>query len=134
VRATKVVAQYEPEDFAKFQVPIERELASKFGQYLLREGLIRFSTDSMKDYSRTAITVTAHLGVVSNKDVKTAEATPEVALTRAPIPKQLRERVRGGKNAVMWTPPPLGDGFDDEDSFELPKNSIGKRFSGLDLK
>lgn len=146
VRATKIATQYPTTVFGKMQTPIERGLAARFGEYLYREGLIRFTTDRFKpdgteDFLSTKVTVTAHLGVVSPADVKKAGATPEVALTAPPpLPKklerQLRERTNTGSRAVRWEPPKpeqwpedAAAEFDDRD----PTDALAGRFSGLEL-
>lgn len=138
VRAMKVSTAYKPEDFAKMQMPIERGLAARFGEYLYREGLIKFSTSGSADFGAVAdkITVTAHLGVVTREDAKRAGAEAEVALTRAPpLPDRLRKRF--GKGATRWQPPPEVDiSFPDQeaiDEFDEPKDAIANRFSGLEI-
>jgi hypothetical protein len=143
VRAMKVATAYEAEQFARYQVPIERGLAARFGEYLLREGLIRFSTTGSPEMPGPVgdkVTITAHLGVVSREDVKVADAAPEVAFSSAPpLPKKLtrqeRERVRTtSPRAVRWEPKPAPWAPDaDRDEFDEPKSAIDNRFSGLEL-
>lgn len=143
VRAMKVTTAYPADVFGKMQMPIERGLAARFGEYLMREGLIRFTTAGSADLGRMKdqITVTAHLGVVSREDVKKSGAVEEVAMTAAPpIPRKLtrqeRERVgvRVSPQAVAWEPKP-GPWTDDPvtDEFDEPKDAIANRFSGLEL-
>jgi hypothetical protein len=143
VRALKVATAYEAEQFAKFQTPIERMLAARFGEYLMREGLIKFTTSGSTDFGRPSgkITITAHLGVVSREDVKRAEIIEEVALTGAPpLPKKLtrqeQERTKVSPRAVRWTPkpPPWPDADEPvTDEFDEPRGAISKRFSGLEI-
>lgn len=95
VRATKAVAEYSPETFARMQNPIQRTLAAKFGEYLLKEGLIKFTTDSLDDFTKPTITVTAHLGVVSADDTERTGAPGEFAYAEGDVPlaaKLERER------------------------------------------
>src|ERR1700730_16297673 len=40
VRALKVMSKYPAGAFGKYHVPIERSLAARFGEYLLRGGLV----------------------------------------------------------------------------------------------
>ncbi len=142
VRATKVSTEYPVEQFGKFQMPIERSLAARFGEYLYREGLIKFTTDGSKDFGmmRDKITVTAHLGVITREDTLKAGAVPEVAITTPPpvgpkLTRQQQERLaRISPRAVPWRPK-----ADDEtrvefaDPFEEPKDAIANRFSGLEI-
>jgi len=139
VRATKVTTTYPASDFAKLQMPIERGLAARFGEYLYREGLIKFTTEGSADFGpvRDKIAVTAHLGVVAAKDVKRAGSDPEVALTPAPpLPDRLRERIKVGPNARRWKPP-VEVSFPSDtltDEFDEPKDALGARFSGLEIE
>lgn len=146
VRAMKVSTAYPPETFAKAQAPIERGLAARFGEYLLREGLIRFTTAGSEDFGigmrEDKITITAHLGVVSRDDVRRAGASAEVALTKAPeLPENIRRRIKVSKGALRWKPAvditfpdqEARDEFDPTDEFDEPKDPLAKRFSGLEL-
>jgi hypothetical protein len=146
VRAMKIATAYDATEFGKYQMPIERGMAARFGEYLLREGLIRFTTSGSKDLGVMAekITVTAHLGVVSRENVVKAGAVPEVATTKPPaIPLKTRnftERERArlgiGSKAVRWKPPAdTVDASSDfaDDAFDEPKDAMGNRFSGLDI-
>jgi hypothetical protein len=139
VRAMKVTTGYPAEVFANMQVPIERGLAARFGEYLMREGLIKFSTSGSTDnggYDKK-ITVTAHLGVVSRAGTIKSGAIEEVAMTaRPPLPERIRKGARASPSAVRWTPPTLKDAPVDPavmDEFDEPKDAIGSRFSGLDI-
>lgn len=137
VRAKKLVTGYDPEYFGKFQMPIERSLAARFGEYLLREGLITFTQSGSKDFGTMAdkIVVTAHLGVVTKDDTVKAGAIPEVAASAAPkLPASVRERVKRGA-AKVWRPPPVKGWNDDPvtDEFDEPKDAIAGRFSGLEF-
>lgn len=139
VRAMKVSTAYPPDQFAKAQAPIERGLAARFGEYLYREGLIRFTTTGSEDFGSIAdkITVTAHLGVVSREDVRRAGAEAEIALTKAPpLPESVRRRLNAGKGARRWQPPDVEISFPDQeavDEFDEPKDAIANRFSGLEI-
>lgn len=141
VRAMKVTTAYPAEVFSKAQMPIERGLAARFGEYLYREGLIRFSTEGSADFgpAKDKIAVTAHLGVVTPADVKRAGVAAEVALTAAPpLPGSIRRRIKVGADARVWKPErnevevswpvePLTDEFDE------PKDALANRFSGLEI-
>jgi hypothetical protein len=143
VRAMKVSTAYDAESFGKFQMPIERMLAARFGEYLLREGLIRFTQSGSKDFGIAAdkITVTAHLGVVSPKDVEKSGAVAEVALTEPiPIPKKLTarqvQRLKVSPGSVAWKPKAAAWSPPDEpltDEFDEPKSALGARFAGLEI-
>lgn len=142
VRAMKVTTAYPVETFAKMQVPIERGLAARFGEYLMREGLIRFTQTGSKDFGmmENKITVTAHLGVVGRKDVERAGAAEEVAMTGAPaLPERLKQQLKLGPKARRWQPnnakPEVEITFVEEvtDEFDEPKDALGSRFAGLDL-
>lgn len=136
VRAMKLVTTYGAEEFGRLQVPIERSLAARFGEFLLREGLVRFSQRSLTDLGdpTSKIEVTAHLGVVSREDVVKSGAVPEIAVSKAPaLPKRLLDR---NPNAKRWSPRVVPDWAPDEpvtDEFEEPKSALGARFSGLDI-
>lgn len=142
VRAVKIATSYEAETFGKFQMPIERALAARFGEYLLREGLIRFSTTGSRDMGQmdSRIGIVAHLGVVSREDVTLAGADAEVALiSPPPVPRKLtdreRARLRVPGNAVRWEPKPAPWAKDEPttDEFDEPKDAIAGRFSGLEI-
>lgn len=139
VRAMKVSTAYPPEVFSKAQAPIERGLAARFGEYLYREGLIKFTTAGSEDFGfrEEKITVTAHLGVVTREDVKRAGAEAEIALTKAPpLPESVRRRLNAGNGARRWQPPDVEISFPDRealDEFEEPKDAIANRFSGLEI-
>lgn len=143
VRATKVTTAYPAEEYGKFQVPIERGMAARFGEYLLREGLIRFTTKGSTDFGvpTSKITITAHLGVVSREDVAKSGAVPEVALSPAPkvadkLARQRAERLkRVSARAVPWEPKPWDDAPLEPvtDEFDEPKDAIAGRFSGLEI-
>lgn len=138
VRATKVTTAYDAEYYGKFQMPIERSLAARFGEFLLREGLIKFTTTGSKDFGRMEdkIIVTAHLGVVSPDDVKRAGAVAEVATTAAPtLPERVRRRAKLPAGSATWSPKPAPWSPDPEitDEFDEPKDALGARFSGLEI-
>lgn len=145
VRAMKVATAYEAEQFGKYQTPIERGIAARFGEYLMREGLIRFTTSGSKDLGAmdSKITITAHLGVVTREDVAKTGAEPEVAVTAAPkavmakIERQRAERIkRFGSRAKPWEPPPAPWVEPDEpitDEFDEPKDALANRFQGLEI-
>jgi predicted RNA-binding Zn-ribbon protein involved in translation (DUF1610 family) len=146
VRAMKVATAYEAEQFGRYQAPIERGLAARFGEYLMREGLIRFTTSGSKDTGamESKITITAHLGVVTREDVVKAGAVAEIALTKPPaIPDKLArqkaeriKRLRLSSRAVPWEPPVLPGTEPDEpitDEFDEPKGALANRFSGLEI-
>ena len=108
VRALKIVSSYGLTDFAKLQIPIERALADKFGQYLMKEGLLTFTTDyNPNNVDKSRITVTAHLGVVTKDNVARSGADAEVAFTQVPLTKEERQRagLRPDQRARRWTPP-----------------------------
>lgn len=141
VRAMKVTTGYPAEEFARYQVPIERSLAARFGEYLMREGLIRFTSTGSLDLGavENKITVTAHLGVVSATDVIKAGAEAEVATTaRPPLPERLRLKARARKGARKWEVPAfnLDEALDElvTDEFDEPKDALGARFSGLEIE
>lgn len=146
VRAMKVITEYEADYFGKFQMPIERSLAARFGEYLLREGLIRFTQNGSKDFGKMTdkIMVTAHLGVVSRENVERAGAVPEIGVTKAPaLPRKItdKERVRlrltsDMDEAVAWDPKPapwVERAEEPTDEFDEPKDALGARFSGLEI-
>lgn len=145
VRAMKVATSYEAEQFGKYQMPIERGIAARFGEYLMREGLIRFTTSGSKDLGAmdSKITITAHLGIVTREDVAKAGAEPEIAMTAAPkammakIERQRAERIkRFGSRAKPWEPPPAQWTEPDEpitDEFDEPKDALANRFQGLEI-
>lgn len=140
VRAMKVATAYEAEEFGKFQVPIERAMAARFGEYLLREGLLKFTTDSLDDFTKSKVTVTAHLNVVSREDAKKAGAAEEVALISPPIlskklTRQQQERVKVSPRATRWdpSPAPWASAEPAADEFDEPKGALNARFSGLEL-
>jgi len=143
VRAMKVVTAYPAEYYGKFQMPIERSLAARFGEYLLREGLIRFTSTGSSDLGPPSekITVTAHLGVVTPKDAKKAGAVPEVAVAAAPaISQSITERQKRKLRlkydaAVEWKPPAAPWAQDEQvtDEFDEPKDAVAGRFSGLEI-
>jgi len=144
VRALSLVTKYPADDFGKYQMPIERSLAARFGEYLLREGLLRFVHSGSADMGTPSdkITVTARLGVVSREDTLKSGAVPEVALAVSPkIPQKLtrqeRDRLdRISPRAVAWKPPPLpGERSEDviTDEFDEPKTALANRFSGLEI-
>jgi hypothetical protein len=141
VRAMKVVSAYEAEYFGKYQMPIERTLAARFGEYLLREGLIRFTQRGSKDFGEMEkkIVVTAHLGVVSRDDTVRAGATPEVAATAQPkLKRSLTERekrklrISTEREVIAWEPP--GEDAPITDEFDEPKSALGARFAGLEIE
>lgn len=138
VRAMRVVTAYPAEQYGKFQMPIERSMAARFGEYLLREGLITFASSGSKDFGKMGdkIVVTARLGVVSREDAIKAGAVPEVATTAPPKPRmsdgQKRKlRIRVEREVVTWTPP--GDDELITDEFDEPKDALASRFSGLEI-
>lgn len=138
VRAMRVITAYPTEEFGRYQMPIERAMAARFGEYLLREGMIRFSQTGSKDFGTPAekITVTAHLGVVSSEDTIRSGAVPEIATTAAPKPRmgdsaKRRLRIRAERDVIAWTPPGSDELVTDE--FDEPKDALGARFSGLEI-
>lgn len=142
IRATKIATAYQAAEFGKYQMPIERGLAARFGEHLLREGLIRFTTDSLNNYNNEKVTITAHCAVVSPEDTRKAGTVEEVATVPAPpLPKKLtrqeRERITGiSPRAVKWEPPKAPWSEPDEDvtdEFAEPKDAIANRFSGLEI-
>lgn len=138
VRAMKVTTAYPAEVFGKMQMPIERGLAARFGEYLHREGLITFTTSGTKDLGPVTdkITVTAHLGVVTRADTRRAGAAEEVAMAPAPpLPSRLRARLNVSERATRWVPPILADEPVEQitDEFDEPKDALGARFSGLEI-
>jgi hypothetical protein len=138
VRATKVTTAYPAEEYGRFQMPIERALAARFGEYLLREGLIRFTTRGARDLGlmEDKISITAHLGVVASRDVERAGAVPEVATTAAPrVPDKVRRRAKLPSGSVQWQPKVTSWSADEPvtDEFDEPMDAIANRFSGLEL-
>lgn len=139
VRAMKVATAYPAEVFGRMQMPIERTLAARFGEYLHREGLIRFTTSGSADLGAVAdkITVTAHLGVVSRDDTRRAGAVEEVAMTAAPaLPSRIRNRLKVSDRAVRWEPGLPNSWTPDEapdEEFKEPKDALDARFAGLDI-
>jgi hypothetical protein len=143
VRATKIMTAYKAEDYGRFQAPIERALAARFGEYLLREGLIKFTTTGSKDFGTMSdkITVTAHMGVVAPREVERAGATPEIALASAPpvpqnVMRQRNERLKKlAPRAVEWKPAPASWAYEEPvtDEFDEPKSALDNRFQGLDI-
>jgi hypothetical protein len=138
VRATKVTTAYPADEYGRYQMPIERSLAARFGEYLLREGLIKFTTRGSKDLGliEDKITITAHLGVVAARDVVRAKAVPEVATTAAPtLPEKVRRRAKLSSDAVQWRPKAASWSRDEPvtDEFDEPKDAIATRFSGLEI-
>jgi hypothetical protein len=140
VRATKVTTAYDAVEYGKFQMPIERSLAARFGEFLLREGLIKFTTKGSADFGAMdkKIVVTAHLGVVALDDVKRSGAVPEIAMTKPPnLPRALSERAKAKlrisveREALEWNPPGESEPITDE--FDEPKNALGARFAGLEI-
>lgn len=138
VRAMKVIAAYPADEVGKYQMPIERALAARFGEYLLREGMIKFTYSGTKDFGATAdrVRITAHLGVVGHADVVKSGAVPEIATSTPPLPRRLTERERGklrvkNERAVAWTPFPDSElaGAD----FDEPGDALASRFSGLEI-
>lgn len=138
VRAMKVIAAYPADEVGKYQMPIERALAARFGEYLLREGMIKFTYSGTRDFGATAdrVRITAHLGVVGHADVVKSGAVPEIATSTPLLPRRLTERERGklrvkNERAVAWTPFPdtqlAGTEFDE------PSDALASRFSGLEI-
>lgn len=142
VRAMKVCARYAVEEYGRVQVPIERSLAARFGEYLMREGLITFTQDNIddKDFRKTTVNVTAHLGVVDKASTLKANATAEVAFTKAPkLSPSLTDRQRRAArvnvrlDAVPWKLP------DEETTAEFQQDpdeimgAVESRFGGLDI-
>lgn len=136
VRAMKVVTSYSPEEYAKMQVPIERGLAARFGEYLMREGLIKFSATGSEDFGPAAnkIRVSATLGVVSREDVKRVGAVEEEANASVKLDPSRYGKKPFGTKRIPWKPKPL-EGMNDEvtDEFDEPRDAIGGRFAGLDF-
>jgi len=135
VRAMKVVTVYPAEDYGRLQVPIERGLAARFGEYLMREGLIKFTTKGSADFGASAdkVTITAHLGVVNATDVERADAEPEIARTSAP---QIAREKLGKRRGRRWSPPALINVSNDEpvtDEFDEPRDAVAARFGGLEF-
>lgn len=139
VRAMKVTTAYPAEEFGRLQVPIERGMAARFGEYLMREGLIKFTTKGSADFGVPAekITITAHLGVVSATDVVRAGAEPEIARTSAPSIDQARygKNGRSSQRGKRWVPPVLINFPDDPvtDEFDEPRDAVASRFGGLEF-
>lgn len=102
VRAKKITAAVDAVDFGKFQVPIQRQLAQKFGEFLLREGLIWFTSDNLDDGPgswRQTIEVTARCNVVDRTggEVSGAEARMEVAEAEVTAPRKILNEIERRK-------------------------------------
>lgn len=95
VRAARLVSEHDLAQGQKFQMPIQRQLASQFGTYLMREGLLQFSVDMTTEPGRCR--VRAEIGVVTPANVEKSGATTEgneaneVAISKK-LQRQLRER------------------------------------------
>jgi hypothetical protein len=141
VRAVKVVSEYDVEYARRFEEPIKRSLAAIFGEYLLRKGLINFTTDDVDRLSNGQIRIVAEMGVVTVKNAEKAGAPVEAVETDAPqLPPKLQRQVseRLGLN-VIPLPVPVA-------AFRASKTRAEKvrevredregardRFSGLEL-
>ena len=140
VRAAKVISEYDVDYVRRLQEPIKRSLAAAFGEYLLRNGLISFSTEA--DRLSGKIRVVAEMGAVDPEDAETAGARVDAVETDAPrlspkLQRQLNELPSWAPSVVLQ-PEPL--------QFRRSKSTAEKvrevresregardRFSGLEL-
>jgi len=102
VKAKKVTAIVDAVEFGKFQMPLQRQLAAKFGEFLLREGLIWFTTDNVDDGPgswRKNIEVTARCNMVDRTggEVSGAEARMEVAEAELTAPRKVLNEIERRK-------------------------------------
>lgn len=105
VRAMKVITEIDAAEFGKFQNPIQRGLAARFGEYLMKQGLIKFGTDSVDDFSKAKIQVSAEINVVTREDAKIAGVTPAIGAVDGPeLSKKLqRQEEERQRRAERWT-------------------------------
>jgi hypothetical protein len=93
VRAVRIISKVEAEQFGKYQNPIERGLARQFGEYLMKEGLIRFG---MNDETASMVSVNAEINIVTPTIARLAGVKPaefEVEVDPPPLPARIRNRV-----------------------------------------
>lgn len=98
VRAHKLISEYDVDYAQRFQQPIQRSLAAAFGEYLLRKGLISFTTDDSDRLASGKIKIVAEMGAVLTKDAEKAGASVDAVETDAPalspkLRRQLTERL-----------------------------------------
>lgn len=157
VRATKVISMVDAVEFAKFQVPMQRQLAARFGEYLLREGLIWFTTDNLDGNRNVMVEVSARCNVVDRLSGEMAGAESRMGVTVADVaaPENIKRQIARRKagqslrevNITALEP----DDFVPEKIFEpesqvrrpSPRDKLrasrekveamGDRFSGLEL-
>ncbi len=145
VRALKVVSDYDVEQARKFQEPIKRSLAAAFGEYLLRKGLISFTTDETDRMSNGEIKIIAEMGAVTVENAERAGAPVEKVETDAPplsrkLTRQLAERaaIEPWAPGVPMLPEPAQfrrSKSTKEKAREIRESREGARarFSGLEL-
>jgi hypothetical protein len=156
VRALKLVSEYDVDKARQFQEPIKRGLASVFGEYLLRKGLINFTTDESDRMSSGKIKIVAEMGAVTPANAEKAGALVEAVETDPPplktrLIQRMRERekaARGIDEKLAVMEPWMGAGIPQAEpvQFRASKTTAEKvrdvresregardRFSGLEL-
>lgn len=152
VVAKKVVSRVSIKEFGAMQVPIQRELARKFGEYLMREGLIWFTTDNTdEDFNAQMIEVVARLNVVDRNsgEVSGAERRMLSAEAEVAAPPGLLNQIARRKQGLSLREVNIFPVDEPEQVFKPePKRltprervradrekaeAMGNRFSGLEL-
>jgi hypothetical protein len=115
VCANRVISEYDVDEARKFQEPIKRSLAAAFGVYLLRKGLISFTTDESERLSNGTIKIIAEMGAVAIENAEKAGASVDVVETDAPplpakLQRQLAERASWAPDASRPPPKPWEPG------------------------
>lgn len=100
VRALKLVSEYDVDYGRRFQEPIKRSLAAVFGEFLLRKGLINFTTDESDRLSSGKIKIVAEMGTVTPANAEKAGALVEAVETDPPpLKTRLIQRQRQREKA-----------------------------------
>jgi hypothetical protein len=145
VRALRCVTKVAYEQFGKYQNPVERGLAEKFGAYLMKEGLIKFGASNLDDFTQTMVQVSAEIAVVTQANAKIAGAQVLEAEADAPeIPANVLYRRKRAEVEITpgydlpepWEPRVFGTPKTKKEKIEEIRNvraGITSRFSGLDL-
>jgi hypothetical protein len=157
VRALKIISAVDAVDFGRFQMPMQRKLAAQFGEYLMREGLIWFTTDNLDGpaaFNRQTVEVSARCNVVSREggEVSGAEGRMEAADAELTTPQKILNQMARRKQGL-----PIRDGvrvvvIEEPEEIFKPEGSrkpkgrrdrvredreraeaMGNRFSGLEL-
>jgi hypothetical protein len=152
VRALKLITEYDVEQARRFQEPIKRSLAAAFGQYLLRNGLINFTSDDSDRSMSGRTKIVAEMGAVTLANAEKAAALVEAVETDPPqLSAKLQQRARANaalREKLEVMEPWMGAGIPQPEPvrFRASKSTAEKvrdvresregardRFSGLEL-